>query len=350
MSKNSNSRKTNITTLILANPRARNGRLERDWDEFKNPILDALGKIENEVHVTFTRPTNPGGETIKVALKSGIKQILVIGGDGTISEAIQGFFEDDKVISTDAVLMVLPGGRGDDLFKTISNEFFFSRQSGWNRGLEIIKTGTPMRSDLGKIQWIGTHPAKDRYFINIASFGFPGLIVERVLTQKKYLGSSLINKTGLAYVLQGAVAMTQYKPLEFEVKVDGKEGYKGKITYGFIMNGRRNAGGICWDPSTRIDDGLLNIFVMAPCNPFEQSRRLSRLILGSREKIPGVWLATGKQFEVLLSNQEQKTHSIFEIDGEIPENKTIVGARLEILPGIIQIQMPPPAKASQSAG
>jgi diacylglycerol kinase (ATP) len=329
-----------VETIILANPRARRGQLLKEWDTFKKQILDALGKGEDQVQVVFTQPTDRGSQIVKKALANGAKQVLVIGGDGSISEAVQGFFEEGRNLFPDAVLMVLPAGRGDDFFKSLTDHLFLSQGSGWKKGLELIRDGRPRRVDIGRIRWIGGPAPLDRYFINIASFGFPGLVVQRVLNQKKYFGSSLVNKTGLTYVFQGLASVAQFKPLEVEIKVDGRDSYQGKITYGFILNGRYSAGGICWESETRIDDGLFNILVMDSCNSLEHIWRVSRISLGSGTKLPGFWSTTGKHVQVTLGANETKTHPLFEVDGEIIENFETRGANLDILPQEILIQMP----------
>ena len=80
--------------------------------------LNAAG-LQYEVYET----KGPGDATIRTreALRSGVVSIVVVGGDGTLSETAEGFFEfnaDPNVppapINPSATLDILPAGTGDD--------------------------------------------------------------------------------------------------------------------------------------------------------------------------------------------------------------------------------------------
>ena len=347
-----------IETLILVNPKARNGVILSHWTELHQEILSALGL--NEAKVVFTSSEDHGSGLVKKALKEGFKQIVVVGGDGTLSEVIQGFFENEKAIAPDAVLMLMPGGRGDDFFKSMSHHFDLSSRSAWKQGLEILKYGTPQPVDVGRIRWVDsssitpTIPAtsmtsatiqgsKDfpvRYFMNIVSFGFPSLVVHRLLTKQGILANSFLEKSAWAYVLEALTAVSKYKAIAVEVKVDDQVFYQGKMSYGFVLNGSYNSGGICWNPDTRIDDGLFNIRIIEASNLWNQFKRLSKVVMGSVGPISGVWSAQGKKIEVCLNRGEVKEYPLFEVDGDTPEPDQSLGAVIDIIPSGIQLKMP----------
>ena len=101
--------------LIIVNPSAAKAR--RAWPIIKRQ-LDSAG-LTYETYET----TSPGDATIKTraALESGVESVVVVGGDGTLSEAAEGFFRfnDDldippASINPSATLAILPAGTGDD--------------------------------------------------------------------------------------------------------------------------------------------------------------------------------------------------------------------------------------------
>src|SRR5215204_2709235 len=101
--------------LIIINHFAAKAR--RAWPTIKQ-LLDAAG-IGYRAYET----TSPGDATIQVraALKSGTDTVAVVGGDGTLSEAAEGFFEFNNdldvvpaAINPSATLAILPAGTGDD--------------------------------------------------------------------------------------------------------------------------------------------------------------------------------------------------------------------------------------------
>src|SRR5882672_4849616 len=102
-------------TLIIVNNAAAKAR--RAWP-IARKRLEAGG-----VHVDSYETTKPGDATIqtRAALKAGVTTIAVVGGDGTLSEAAEGFFEfrehlDELPLPVDsaASLAILPAGTGDD--------------------------------------------------------------------------------------------------------------------------------------------------------------------------------------------------------------------------------------------
>ncbi|HYU97578.1 MAG TPA: acylglycerol kinase family protein, partial [Pyrinomonadaceae bacterium] len=105
--------------LIIINNAAAKAR--RAW-----PIvlqhLEAAG-----VHFDFYETARPGDATIRTrkALRDGVNTVAVVGGDGTLSEAAEGFFEFNerleevpRQIKSDARLAILPAGTGDDFARS----------------------------------------------------------------------------------------------------------------------------------------------------------------------------------------------------------------------------------------
>src|SRR5690349_11127836 len=59
-------------------------------------------------------------ELTRQAIKSGSTTIIAVGGDGTINEVVNGFFEDEQPISAEVALAVIPQGTGSD-FRRVLN-------------------------------------------------------------------------------------------------------------------------------------------------------------------------------------------------------------------------------------
>src|SRR5215211_40248 len=104
-----------MRTLIIINHAAAKAR--RVWPTIKQQ-LDAA-RVEYQAYET----KSPGDATIqtRAALRSGTDAVVVVGGDGTLSEAAEGFFEFNNdldvlptAINPSATLAILPGGTGDD--------------------------------------------------------------------------------------------------------------------------------------------------------------------------------------------------------------------------------------------
>ncbi len=324
-----------VSCLILVNNQAGSGRIEDEWPIRKKQLLEALGP--GQVDIAFTTSQDHGAQRVRQALSQGVKKILVVGGDGTFSEVIQGFFEGNRNVAPETVLILMPGGRGDDFFKTITGQRFYRKKSSWTKGLDIIRYGTPVSVDVGKIT-LGSSPNEtQRYFINVSSFGFPGLVLDRGKNEEKSFINKLIKKTSFAYFFQSVTALGSYNPLIAHVIVDGTPFFKGELHSGFILNGRFNAGGICWDDNSKINDGLLGVMLMEYRNFFSFSINSLRILMGSAQERVGVHRGEGKKIEVIFEG-DSKPHSLFEVDGDLFEKNQDRRAVFEVLQKAIKIQ------------
>ena len=112
--------------LTVVNPTAYGGIAGRNWLKNQDLFLKKVSKKFNpKVFITH----HPGHTTsiIRQALLEGIENFVVVGGDGTIDEAINGFFpipdpnrkEPPQPINPNARLSILGAGTGGDFLKTL---------------------------------------------------------------------------------------------------------------------------------------------------------------------------------------------------------------------------------------
>ncbi len=104
-----------MRTLVIINNIA--ARARRAWPVIEKQL--AMSGIEYEVYKT-NGPADATTQT-RAALKAGATTIAVVGGDGTLSEAAEGFFDFNEDVETlpakinpFASLAILPAGTGDD--------------------------------------------------------------------------------------------------------------------------------------------------------------------------------------------------------------------------------------------
>ena len=100
-----------MKAFVLYNPAANNGRTRQDW-----PALSAA------LQTVFPRfvgtPVSARGQAARLvrdALREGHDQIVVVGGDGTVNEAVNGFFELGVPLAPDAVLNIVQTGQRNDI-------------------------------------------------------------------------------------------------------------------------------------------------------------------------------------------------------------------------------------------
>jgi len=129
--------------VLVVNPQSQGGALGRRWPELSKSIRRQLGSFEE------VRTEGPGDATrlTAEALRSGADIVVAIGGDGTINEVANGFFEDGKPIRPESAMGVLPFGSGGDFRKTI----------GVPRDLDLaahrLANGRPRTIDVGRLDF-----------------------------------------------------------------------------------------------------------------------------------------------------------------------------------------------------
>jgi diacylglycerol kinase family enzyme len=100
-----------VTAFAVYNPTANHGRTGRAW-----PTIAAALKTVFPGLVAV--PSGGRGQTARLvrdALRDGQMEIVAVGGDGTINEAVNGFFEHGAQVAPDAVLSIVPAGSHGDI-------------------------------------------------------------------------------------------------------------------------------------------------------------------------------------------------------------------------------------------
>ena len=75
--------------ILLLNPNSQGGNTGKNWVETYNKVKDFLPKAHR---IVFTKKANDGISMTRELLRKGYKNIVAVGGDGTINEVANGFF------------------------------------------------------------------------------------------------------------------------------------------------------------------------------------------------------------------------------------------------------------------
>ena len=81
--------KDTTDTVLIVNPKSSSGSTGKDWENLFIKIKKTFGKNPK---VAFTKKSGDGRILTRKFLKKGFKNIVAIGGDGTINEVANGFF------------------------------------------------------------------------------------------------------------------------------------------------------------------------------------------------------------------------------------------------------------------
>lgn len=198
-------------------------RLEKEDLEFEFAISASKGQIE--------------GLAIN-AIKNGYKELIAVGGDGSLTEMIQGI---SKIGSRNIIAGILPCGTGNDFSKVL-----YSNQDPLSILEEIIK-GQSKKVDLLSCNGIKC--------INICAMGIDGPIVLDTEKIKRIIPGPA------AYLISTIKALLTYKARSVEITID-KETIKRETLLITAANGKYFGGGMKITPLAEIDDGLIDVCIV----------------------------------------------------------------------------------------
>ncbi|PPG30274.1 hypothetical protein C5E10_12550 [Pseudoclavibacter sp. RFBG4] len=173
--------------------------------------------------------------------------LIVQGGDGMVSMGA------GLVAGTEIPLGVVPSGTGND----------FARAAGIERGrpavgieqmLTALRTGTASTRSVDAMQLVldGT----EHVAVNSVNIGFDAVVNRRANELRRLPGTA-------RYVAALLESVRHFEPLEFDVRIDGGPAESVTAEMLTVLNGSSIGGGIAVAPHAVIDDGHLDLFVVA---------------------------------------------------------------------------------------
>jgi diacylglycerol kinase family enzyme len=151
-----------VTAFVVFNPNSAGGHTGRDWRD----IEEALEKIFPLMSFFVTTAPAQAAAVVRDALHDGHLEIIAVGGDGTINEALNGFFERGHPVSPDAVFSFVHNGEDSALCR------HFGIAPGWRAGIAHLAHARIHKRDVGKVACLSEQGEPvTRYFLGAASFG-----------------------------------------------------------------------------------------------------------------------------------------------------------------------------------
>jgi len=254
--------------ITIVNRAAGGGRTEKDWPLISQ-TLEKHG-ILFEPHFTIRRLH--ASIIARNKIKEGYSKIIVVGGDGTMNEVINGVFAQGRINTTEVMLGMISVGTGNDWAR------MFNIPVDYEGAVQTIKQQKTFIQDAGLVSYRKNGKEWKRYFINIAGMGFGARVVERSNRMKDK------GKSGpFLYFYNIFLSLLKYKSQNAEIAIDGKT-FDRSI---FSMNvgiGKYNGGGMIQVPHAIADDGLYSITLIKKIGKLNILANITRLYNGSITK------------------------------------------------------------------
>jgi diacylglycerol kinase (ATP) len=306
----------NFRAKFIVNPSSANRSTGRLWSQLEDVMRKHFGDFE----FCLTETPNHATRLTSEALHDGFEMVVAVGGDGTVNEVVNGFFNSGSLINPDAVLGVISRGTGSDFIKTLGIPKPIEAACRTLRGRAIRKC------DAGHFTCLGHHGEHiERYFINIADFGMGGETVERVNRTTKAFG-------GFASFLYGALStILTFKSKRIKVKVDDSYEADKLIDNVVVANGQYFGGGMWVAPRAQVDDGMFDILIIEEMGRLESLRNISKLYKGTHLQHPKVTCLHGKTVTA-----ESPDTVLLDVEGEQIGRLPV---RFDIIPAAINVKV-----------
>jgi len=304
--------------ITIVNKAAGGGRTGRDW-----PVIEKLLQQHHIRYIPYFTDRRLHASIIaRSRIREGYSRIIVVGGDGTMNEVINGLFSQGRAATTDVMLGMIPVGTGNDWAR------MFNIPWGYEEAVLTIKKQHTFVQDAGLVHYTRNGTEWKRYFINIAGMGFDARVTERSNRLKEKGKSGM-----MLYFYTLLTSLIRYRSLKAEIEIDGRKMARSI----FSMNVgicKYSGGGMMQVPHAVADDGLYSITLirkMGKLNVLANVKRLYRGTIGEHSRVETF---TGQSVQVAGSGQLK-----LETDGEslghgplkfqiIPRSVTVIAGEL----------------------
>ena len=288
-----------------------------------------LWKLLKARRQPFTyRVTKYAGHAIELGRElveeKGCTQILILGGDGTISEVINGIMRANLTDEQRKQIQfgIMPRGTGND----------FARHWGLNkdfkRSLDIFFQGHNKPIDVGCVTYWRNNIEHHRYFINSLGFGIEPMCCRYADKLKYYIGSHHIN-----YFFALIYSLFKYKNPHLRLDANGETIVEGKMFVTSVANGSFVGGGMKLNPDADPCDGVLHSMFLTPQSFKEFCQAVPRLFDGRLHELSFIHPVVADN--LLLHTKQYQS---FEADGVVMD---VTGpCKVTCMKGALQMIVP----------
>jgi YegS/Rv2252/BmrU family lipid kinase len=237
-----------------------------------------------DAEVLLTERQGHARELAEAALGRGAVSVLAWGGDGTVNEVASA------LAFRDATLGIIPSGSGNGLARELRIPLDPSR------AFAVALGGRECRIDAGELD--------RRLFFNVAGIGLDARVAHC------FAANGLSRRGLLRYLEIGTRELFTYKSMSYTIVTDGTATRVDALLIA-IANSRQYGNGAFIAPAAALDDGRLDVVVVAGRSPLGIILQVPRLFMGQIASAPGVTSVTAVDVEI-TSEQPVPYH----VDGE----------------------------------
>ena len=285
--------------LVITNPIAGGGKTLRLLPKIRH----WLSLSPHEFSFSTPRSINEMHIEITEASAKGMSALLLIGGDGTVHQALPAIAE------TNIPFGFLPCGRGNDFARNIGLSTNLRNNCSLPSNLSFHQV------DLPKINNIP--------FVAVAYVGFDSEVNKLANDGRGYFDGTL------GYIICVLKALRTFKPFEIEITIDD-DTWRERVMMVTVANAPFYGGGMKIAPDAKMNDGVFDICIVQEISKFELLQQFPRVFKGTHIFHPKVLMKTGKKVK-LVSDEKREIFADGECVGSLPGECTIGAQKIQIM-------------------
>lgn len=289
---------------FIINPVAGKGNTIEAVELIKKYLIKQQDKMKYEIYISKYK--NHISELVNELSSKGYTEFVAVGGDGTVSELINGLdFKSDISYS----IGIIPWGTGNDLVKTL----------GISNNIEEILNNVVQNN----IKKIDVGKANNHYFINVASLGIDGQIIRDTEKLKRIFPGHP------AYLLSTLKSGLFFKPNLVKVKIDGVE-YKGNMMLIAVGNGAYFGGGMKVCPDAVMDDGIFEVCLVNNVSRLKFMKEIGKVYKGRLGEVKEVEYYKGREIIIEMDDGHYDINIDGNLVGKTPVNISMTHYKVNI--------------------
>lgn len=291
---------------FIINPKSRSGQGKAIWDLVK----ERLDELQIQYQFYYTKHKSHATELTTYLCNnvSGRKEIVVLGGDGTINEVINGIVNFEEVC-----LSYIPTGSSNDFARSLKIP------SNWKDSLSIVlDPPKQVNVDIGELEICdsSTTSSSTQRFAVSSGIGYDATICYEALNSRL---KNFLNKLRLGKLTYGLIAAKQvlcYKFTSGDLIIDGKDKqHHDDILFLVGMVHPFEGGGAKLAPNADYQDQKLSVCFVHGMKRWKTLFLLPTAFAAKHTKFHGVTIFDCETLE-LLQTDSKVTHTDGEFSGK----------------------------------
>lgn len=269
---------------VIVNPTAGHGKGELIEKKIRNRLQEAFG---SSVRISITGFQGEAGMITRRSIMEGAKLIIAVGGDGTLHEVVNGFYQNGILVNENCELGIINCGSGAGFANSIGLPESAESQ------IEVILNSSGWWANLGRISWSSASGEQhSELFISECQIGIGSLVASRVGHFHKMLGGKV------GFGISAVVQAIQMKAPGMVIGIDDETARPDRYIGIVVGNGSECAGGMKLTPDAKPDDGYFDVLFIKNMGIIKRLMNLGKVYSGSHIKNPGFRIIRCKSITV----------------------------------------------------